>query len=133
MWKDFLSFSRQPNADPVITPRFYTDEWDTDVGVALANQSRVMFETAPFQSIIETAVTGTVPANATYAQWVSYVNSTSYVSVLSASLLCEMLTTFDRVLHIGSGLFLLCPGVFPDVPYVGWNLGSSPSRARWCR
>jgi hypothetical protein len=70
--------SADPLADPVITPRFLTDQFDLDVGVALAKQSRVMFQAAPFGSVVADAFVNAVPANGTTADWEAYLRSTSF-------------------------------------------------------
>jgi choline dehydrogenase len=70
--------STDPLANPIITPRFLTDQFDLDVGVALAKQSRVMFQTSPFSSVVENAFVDAVPANGTTADWENYLRTTSF-------------------------------------------------------
>jgi choline dehydrogenase-like flavoprotein len=70
--------SADPLADPVITPRFFTDQFDLDAGVQLAKQSRVMFQSTPFSSVIANPFIDAVPANGTDADWENFLRSTSF-------------------------------------------------------
>jgi choline dehydrogenase-like flavoprotein len=70
--------SADPLADPVITPRFFTDQFDLDVGVQLAKKSRVMFQSTPFSSVIANAFIDAVPANGTDADWENFLRATSF-------------------------------------------------------
>jgi choline dehydrogenase len=75
----------QPLANPVITPRFLTDQFDLDVGVALARQSQVMFQSAPFSSVVADPFT-TLPSGSSTADFENYLKTTSFVSAQSYSL-----------------------------------------------
>jgi choline dehydrogenase len=70
--------STDPLADPIITPRFLTDQFDLDVGVALAKQSRVMFKSAPFSAVVANASADAVPDSGTTADWEAFLRSTSF-------------------------------------------------------
>jgi len=70
--------SVDPLVNPIITPRFVTDQFDLDVGVALAKQSRVMFQSAAFSSVVANAFVDAVPANGTTADWEAWYRSTSF-------------------------------------------------------
>ncbi|KAJ7768631.1 alcohol oxidase [Mycena maculata] len=70
--------SSDPFADPRITPRFLTDEFDVKVAVQVAKASRSLYSTAPFAPIIAEVVVDAVAANATDAEWAAWYESTAY-------------------------------------------------------
>lgn len=49
--------------------------------MALAKQSRVMFESQPFSSVIANAAIDAVPPNGTTADWEAFLRATSFVSL----------------------------------------------------
>jgi hypothetical protein len=77
----YLTAAFQPLANPVITPRFLTDQFDLDVGVALAKQSIVMFQSAPWSSVVVNPDATSVAIDGTTEEWENYLQTTSFVSV----------------------------------------------------
>jgi len=74
--------SSNPFADPIITPRLYSDEFDVKFGVKVARKSRELFSSAPFQAVVADpyADPATVGANATDADYKAFLLQTSFAA-----------------------------------------------------
>lgn len=70
--------SSHPFGRPVITPRFFTDEFDVDTGVRLAKKARSLFQTETFEDIVQVVELNGPSSNATESEWVEWLKETSY-------------------------------------------------------
>lgn len=70
--------SSDPFTQPIITPRFLTDDFDVDVAVQIAKKARSVYQTPLFAPIISQLVVDSVAANATDAEWAAWYKSTSF-------------------------------------------------------
>ncbi|KAJ6581150.1 hypothetical protein B0H19DRAFT_1113941 [Mycena capillaripes] len=67
-----------PFANPRITPRFLSVDFDVDVAVEISKKARSLYRTSAFAPIISEVVIDAVPDNATDAEWAAWYASTSF-------------------------------------------------------
>ncbi|KAJ7035593.1 hypothetical protein C8F04DRAFT_1394688 [Mycena alexandri] len=70
--------SSDPFADPRITPRFLSDEFDVETAVKISKKARSLYRTSSFAPIISEVVVDAVAANATNAEWGAWYASTAF-------------------------------------------------------
>lgn len=65
--------------DPIITPRFLTDQFDRDVAVAVSRRSTTLFASAPFEEIVaDPYYDPPIGPNATDTEWLAWYKNTSF-------------------------------------------------------
>lgn len=71
--------SSDPFDNPIVTPRFLTDQFDQDVAVAVSRLSRALFASAPFKkAVADPYYDPSIALNGTDAEWLAWFKNTSY-------------------------------------------------------